>query len=102
MLPNNESSFDAGRAEIMMREINLYNESLVRFGSSVQEEFARLADNALKSVIALNSEETNRLVLEIKDIIDQSNVESSKKAYLVRFVQERNEKVIQKKILQKS
>lgn len=79
MLPNNESSFDAGRAEIMMREINLYNESLVRFGSSVQEEFARLADNALKSVIALNSEETNRLVLEIKDIIDQSNVESSKK-----------------------
>lgn len=85
MLLNNESSVDVKRVEDIVQTINLYDENLVRYGSSVQENFAALTDKALKSVIELNPKEIDRIILEINDIIDKANVGSSKKSLLGAF-----------------
>lgn len=85
MLPNNEPSVDTKRVEDIMQTINLYDENLVRYGNNVQENFAILTDKALKSVIALNPKETDKLILEINDIISKTNVGNFKKSLFSMF-----------------
>lgn len=85
MLLNNEPPIDVERIETIMQTIDLYSECLVRFGSSVQEKVATLADSILQSTVVLNPEVIDKILLEINDLINELNVTTSNKSLLSVF-----------------